>query len=178
MKKTLIILIVNILVLIGVAIFVNIKYVPINDTNKMLNIIKKEKPKELTKIAKNYDNDQKIKNYDSTINKLKKTNSLKEINSNYLLNIPKKDDNVYIYIGRNNCKYCQTFLPELEKELEANNLSIYYLDSNVQKDKHTKDFEKVLSKFKVEGVPTLLMIRDGKSEAFGTVVTDLETFLN
>ncbi len=59
---------------------------------------------------------------------------------------PKSNDTEYVYIGRDNCGYCQEFLPEISKTLKKNNLAIKFLDSNVRKDQHKNDFEKIVEK--------------------------------
>lgn len=64
------------------------------------------------------------------------------------------------------------------KRAEKEKKQVLYLDSNVQKNEHKKEFEEVTNKFKVKGVPSLIKISNGMSEEYGEKEEDLTKFLN
>ena len=140
------------------------------------NYVKKDDLTEIIKIAAENKEEYDIQEYDKNINVLKKEGQLKTISSVYVTTL-KDDATNIIYIGRNNCPYCQDFLPEITTVLEENSISIKYLDTNIEKAEHPEELKKIIEKYDIQGVPTLLKIEGNQYEEYGTKETDLQAFL-
>lgn len=140
------------------------------------NYVKKDDLTEIIKIADENKEEYDMQEYDKNINVLKKEGQLKTISSDYVTTL-KEDTTNIIYIGRNNCPYCQDFLTELTTVLEGNSISIQYLDTNIEKAEYPKELKKIIEKYDIQGIPTLLKIKDNQYEEYGTKETDLKAFL-
>ncbi len=66
----------------------------------------------------------------------------------------------YFYIGRKTCPTCRDWLPILEEASVANNKEVYYLDTDIWRDK--EDGKEVITNLEIKSVPTLVKMKDGQ----------------
>lgn len=68
-----------------------------------------------------------------------------------------------VYIGRDDCSYCQMFAPEIEFIKDEYGIDYLYINTNDLKDKH---FNQLLEKLEINssdfGTPYLVITKDGK----------------
>lgn len=76
------------------------------------------------------------------------------------------EDTKLVYIGRDNCSYCQLFQPELDLISDEYDVDYLYINTNKLKDKH---FSELLEELKADtekfGTPYLAIVKDGKKIA-------------
>lgn len=90
----------------------------------------------------------------------------------------KSSDLKIVYIGRDDCGYCQLFAPEIELIKDEYGIDYLYINTNDLKDKH---FDQLLEKLEINssdfGTPYLVITKDGKkvSEHAG-YLTEKELF--
>ncbi|WP_408869025.1 hypothetical protein ACJYYY_01635 [Brochothrix campestris] len=119
-----------------------------------------------------------ITDYDNSIDKLKTEKRITEINANSFIDSINKKRDGYYYIGRNDCEYCQEFLPKLSKHMGTESINFSYLDSNKQKELQNENFEKIIDTLKLETVPALFKISNGKITTYDTDKDQLKSFIN
>lgn len=178
MKKAGVWILVNVLVFIGVFTFIQNNFVIKYNTDEMIEILEEQDLSTLMKAAEKNKDKYQVELYNDEIAVLEEDSYIKEVDSKEILNLQKEKKDFYLYIGRDNCEYCQKFLPDFSKELKKEKKQVLYLDSNVQKNEHKKEFEEVTNEFKVKGVPSLIKISNGTSEEYGEKEEDLTKFLN
>ncbi|MBX9158325.1 thioredoxin family protein [Bacillus cereus] len=69
-----------------------------------------------------------------------------------------------IYLGRPTCPNCRDYRPIQDKVLKDMDMKIEYYNTDDAKKEDMDSFKQILETLKVEGVPTLLKVRDGKVE--------------
>lgn len=177
MKKTLIWILVNVLILIGVFTFVKSNFVAAYDSEKMFQILEEENLSELMEVARK--NEPKFKEtvYRKQISNLEDKNILKNISPKKILEKIDKKDSFFVLVGEANCQYCQEFLPELSKELNKNKVEIFYLDANQKDNENKGDLKKVEEKLNIKGFPTLIKFKGSSFEEFGEEEFSLDSFL-
>lgn len=80
-----------------------------------------------------------------------------------------------VYIGRDDCSYCQLFAPEIEFIKDEYNMDYLYINTNELKENH---FSALLEKLDIDtsnfGTPYLVITKDGKkvAEQSGYVTED------
>lgn len=80
-----------------------------------------------------------------------------------------------VYIGRDDCSYCQVFAPEIELIQEEYNVDYLYINTNNLKDNHLNE---LLEELEIDtsnfGTPYLVVTKDGKkvAEQSGYVTED------
>ncbi|MFS7001793.1 thioredoxin family protein [Carnobacterium maltaromaticum] len=81
----------------------------------------------------------------------------------------------FVYFGRNNCPYCQIFLPNLfEFLIDNKNLNIYYFDTNIESENN----EEISKKFNLEYVPSLFKVEKSKIEKYDEKNNSFEEFFS
>lgn len=65
-----------------------------------------------------------------------------------------------IYLGRENCPYCQILVPQLDKLIKDEKVEIYYLDTL----NTNKEMDNFFKEYKLEYVPSLMRFEEGKGE--------------
>lgn len=65
-------------------------------------------------------------------------------------------EELYVYVGRKDCPYCQKFVPVLKEVAKTKDLKIYYIDTNVD-----PDIDAFAEKLGMEYVPSLLYVKEG-----------------
>jgi predicted bacteriocin transport accessory protein len=88
--------------------------------------------------------------------------------------VENEKDKYYLYFGRNDCPYCQDFLPELYNLADRSEVKLYYVDTNIKNEQ----LDELLEKFNVEYVPTLIKIDKGKSIIFDFTEDELGVFID
>lgn len=115
------------------------------------------------------ENEDVLSGYNKVVETFKKIDTdmfRKKIDSN---------NTFFIYFGRKTCPYCREFVPKLREISESKQIDIYYLDTeNTETDITLQEIRK---EFKVEYVPTLIYIKNGKSYSIFLPDDDLESFL-
>lgn len=84
--------------------------------------------------------------------------SISEVGINRLL---KKEENAIIYVGRDNCPDCIEYKPKLTNFLEKNKKTILFFDVSGS-DKEIGAFRKYYNSLGVEGVPAIIVVKNGK----------------
>jgi predicted bacteriocin transport accessory protein len=166
MKKKSLIVILSFFIILLIAMFFYVRQ----------NYVRKDNLSDIIKIADENKEEYYIQKYDENIENLKNEGLLKNISSTNINNM-NEDAKEIIYIGRSDCPYCQEFLPELSTVLEDNTVSIQYLDTNIEKEKNSEEFKKLVNELDIQGVPTLLKIENNQFEEYGTKETNLELFI-
>lgn len=88
----------------------------------------------------------------------------KSIDTDKFIELFKKDEKSFIYLGRSTCGYCVQFLPSLQKAQEEYGYKTYYLDITTVSDKGMKKIQK-LDKFLKNNygyTPLVLVVKNGK----------------
>ena len=88
----------------------------------------------------------------------------KNIDTDKFIELFKKDEKSFIYLGRSTCGYCVQFLPSLQKAQEEYGYKTYYLDITTVSDKGMKKIQK-LDKFLKNNygyTPLVLVVKNGK----------------
>lgn len=88
--------------------------------------------------------------------------------------VENEKDKYYLYFGRNDCSFCQEFLPELEDLVNKTEVKLYYVDTNIKNEQ----LEELLSEFNVEYVPTLIKMEKEKSIMFDFTEDELDVFID
>ena len=95
------------------------------------------------------------------------TQNIKEITWDELIDLEKKTDhNRLVFVGREDCPFCQKFKPEIAEFAYNNDFIVYYY--NTTKDRQESDFDDKIKHLKIDSVPSVLIV--GKSKA--TNITD------
>ena len=79
----------------------------------------------------------------------------------------KNRESFVIYVGSATCGHCSTFLPTLEKVVEENELTVYYIDKSKLT---TSQSNEVSKKVALQGTPTLCSINAGKADTNNNLV--------
>lgn len=89
-----------------------------------------------------------------------------------------KNSDVYylIYVGRDDCPDCEVFRPKLEKVLQENEISGWYYNTSIDREK--EGFQEKMDSIGVRSVPALLIAGNGKIEIVEDVVLESEESLN
>ncbi|KPG70132.1 hypothetical protein [Enterococcus sp. RIT-PI-f] len=83
------------------------------------------------------------------------------------------EEEYFIYFGRNNCQYCQEFLPILSDYLlNFNEKQVFYYDTN----KNLEIKEEIINMFQLEFVPTLIKINGNSKIKYNDEKDDLKDF--
>lgn len=69
-----------------------------------------------------------------------------------------KKDTFFLYVGRENCEYCQRFLPDLTKIKNDKTMEIFYLDTINE----SMEMDEFLISNNIEYVPSLIYIKDNE----------------
>lgn len=77
-----------------------------------------------------------------------------------------------VYVGRATCPECQKFMPALVKSLNNKDISINYFDTDNNRDE--SGFDNVVKKYKLESVPYLMRIENGKVISYLKEYDDVE----
>ena len=102
--------------------------------------------------------EEKIRNY------TKKVSAFHEITAEKADQLLKEKSGQIVYIGRENCPFCQKFVDQLSPLAEKENLTVYYVDSKSSVGKEKLNIFR--EKYDVPTVPGLLY----SSESAGLVV--------
>lgn len=76
----------------------------------------------------------------------------------------------FVYFGRPTCPYCQKFHPKLDNVVEKKEMKVLYYNTDEHRD--DSDFDQVLAEYKVEQIPYLAKVENGKIVA---VLNDAKT---
>lgn len=119
----------NLFLFVAIFTYVNHNYINKNNIDELLNIALK--------------NDKLLleKKYTNTINQLHTDSFLTFVDSNKALSFSDNKKTTFLYVGRNNCEFCQEFLPKLANTIKNKNKSINYLDSRLEKERKKERFE-------------------------------------
>lgn len=90
--------------------------------------------------------------------------------------LDKKEDFI-LYIGRENCPYCQLVKPNLHTFSKNNNEAIFYLNTRSKNDSND-DVASLLEEFSVDTVPTILIVDNGAIKKTYTGVDEYSEFKN
>lgn len=71
------------------------------------------------------------------------------------------NEGFYFYLGRPTCEYCRAFSPVLKSFSERISLPIYYYDMD-QGDWGKEIGQFLMDRMGLEGIPTLIYIKNGK----------------
>ena len=166
MKKVYLMIALNLFLFVAIFTYVNHNYINKNNIDELLNIALK--------------NDKLLleKKYTNTINQLHTDSFLTFVDSNKALSFSDNKKTTFLYVGRNNCEFCQEFLPKLANTIKNKNKSINYLDSRLEKERKKEQYYELIEKYGIKGVPTLLKFSNGKVEEYGIKEIDLNVFLN
>lgn len=96
-----------------------------------------------------------IKSYDAAIDELTKNQFLDSSASIHAL-LQNNDEELFVFIGKNDCKGCQEKLPLIAEYLKTNKEHIYYIDAN----KIDKSDKIILSQNNIDTVPVLIKAKD------------------
>ena len=66
-----------------------------------------------------------------------------------------------IYIGNDNCTYCNEYMPTLNEFLDEYNVDIFQLDNSKMSDEEYKEFKTYVN---ISGTPTIAFIENGEEE--------------
>ncbi|MGI6329493.1 MAG: thioredoxin family protein [Bacilli bacterium] len=91
------------------------------------------------------------------------------------LNVIKEDKYNAVYIGSNDCPYCQMIEPELARLVKENKIKIYYLEAS-SLDFKRFDYKNLLPE--KWGTPLLVIYKDKKLIDFKSGYTQYEELLN
>jgi predicted bacteriocin transport accessory protein len=73
------------------------------------------------------------------------------------------EESFFVYVGRESCPYCRTFVPKLYEALKKSEINtIYYLD--VEKDNDLGKINQFRSRFQIKYVPYFALFREEKYE--------------
>ncbi|MCD8077978.1 MAG: thioredoxin family protein [Lachnospiraceae bacterium] len=98
------------------------------------------------------------------------TNGITEIDCEELHALLDDTLEFFLYIGRDDCRDCQSFLPVLEEYVSSGETGMYYLNLTEYRNKAKAEnaseedvsaYEAILEEFSIEWVPTLIHFRNG-----------------
>lgn len=94
----------------------------------------------------------------------KAVSDFKEINMAELKKFEEDKKEAFIYAGALYCPYCRRFAPILDELAKKKNIDVYYLDA----EKAGTDFDAYSAGKKVEYIPAIFYMNDGKSAGYDT----------
>lgn len=74
------------------------------------------------------------------------------------IDLVNQETTYYLYVGSEECPYCNEFKPKLEKALHPNDI-IYYLDANKASESFKKEFAQELN---IQTIPYLAQVEGDK----------------
>ncbi|MCB5950825.1 hypothetical protein LI951_01945 [Enterococcus sp. BWT-B8] len=103
----------------------------------------------------------------SLISPLDFTQKLTEISS---------EETIFVYFGRLTCSYCRNFVAELDKLIDSQTPTIYYIDTeNTETD---PDIQDIRDTYEIEFVPSFIKIIGQKISMYDSETDKLEDFIN
>lgn len=105
---------------------------------------------------------------------------VQSISQNYVVRLTDPSEltdlsNAFVYFGRENCPGCELFFPLLEKVSSNERIEVYYFDTNYFRDHALlteTELQAILTEYRVEEVPVIVLIEDGKvTGAYGANFT-------
>lgn len=115
----------------------------------------------------------KISEYSDNVNSLINDNKMNLVTVSDLNQLSIDPSSIeLVYVGRATCPECQKFMPNLVKSLYDKDVSINYFDTDNNRDK--AGFDKVVKKYKLESVPYLMRIENGKVISYLKEYDDIE----
>ncbi len=66
------------------------------------------------------------------------------------------NDGDIVYVGRKTCPYCRKFVPKLSMASNRLEKKIYYIDTDLEKERSRYDLEKFIKDYNISGIPTLI----------------------
>lgn len=105
---------------------------------------------------------------------------VQSISQNYIVRLTDPSEltdlsNAFVYFGRENCPSCELFFPLLEKVSSNERIEVYYFDTNYFRDHALlteTELQAILTEYRVEEVPVIILIEDGKvTGAYGANFT-------
>lgn len=70
--------------------------------------------------------------------------------------------NGILYIKREDCGFCTKFEPVLLDYLKEHELSVYCYNTSGNREKRSKKMYQILEQYNIEGVPTLIICKNGE----------------
>ena len=74
-----------------------------------------------------------------------------------------------MYVGRESCPFCNAFAPKLKQAAKEAKVSVYYIDT----ENKTDELYNFAEQYKVDSIPTLLVMKDGQLEKKLTDISQL-----
>lgn len=88
--------------------------------------------------------------------------NLENIKVNDFYKLVENKETVIVYIGSKTCSACETFSPEFNNALEANNLKAKYIDMNNESE---EDKSKFIKEYNITGTPTVIFLKNGYEDS-------------
>lgn len=78
------------------------------------------------------------------------------LNTTNWTNITDENETAFVYVGRESCEQCSKFKPMLETMAKEHKITIYYFDTDVNKD--IKD--EIIQRYNIIAVPSIVVLTD------------------
>lgn len=85
-----------------------------------------------------------------------------EVSANEFLTKIENKETFALYIGNDNCTYCNQYKPTLEDVLNDYDISIYHLDNSKLT---SENYNKINPIINVQSTPTIVFIKDGEEKS-------------
>ncbi|EOH1637217.1 thioredoxin [Enterococcus faecalis] len=71
-------------------------------------------------------------------------------------------DGSILYVGRETCPVCVSFIPKFSDALSEDEHSVYYLDTQNEKEHNFVELKQFIDKESITSVPTLILKKNGE----------------
>lgn len=76
-----------------------------------------------------------------------------------------EEDNVFIYVGRDDCPDCEAFSPKLQTIIKEEEISVLYYSTTKDREERPDEMYALLDEAKVTEVPVMLEVVNGRISA-------------
>ncbi|MFG5426735.1 thioredoxin domain-containing protein [Enterococcus faecalis] len=83
-------------------------------------------------------------------------------------------ETIFVYFGRVTCPYCRSFVAELNKLLNSQSPTIFYIDT--ENTETNLDIQNIRKQYDVEFVPSFIKIKNQNIDTYNSEIEKLEDF--